>query len=626
MTMVLKLCTRFVVAIALLLVPITTLGESPFSWECDSIKQTCSKILTLQSTAPLDFMECKMTCSDVGTLWPLPTNLEYLSKTLATFNQVGDIGISRCDCDASTERLVDEFFNGIFLEYLWAMRAIDSDIPAGPSSQDSSKVDVTIVVEQTLEPLTTRTNESYSLVIGSDGKIPQTLAVDIHASTYFGARHAMETLSQLISWNTQKDQFQIHEQVFITDTPYLPHRGISVDTARQFIPVQYLKKVLDGMSFNKLNTFHWHLSDSQSFPVELPSFPQMAQYGAYYQNEVYTANDILDLVEYATLRGIRVIPELDGPRHAANGWQFGELEGLGTLAFCINDDEVRCRGGVCGLLNPINPNLYVVLEGIFRDLRQLIPSDQFHLGADEVVFDCWNKSTEIQTWMQEQGMTGTKDDFYALWQLYQTKTLQTLIRANEGQKMKATVWTSSLTKRDNFEEVLPIEDYVVQIWTNHDEPTVLNLVNKGYEVILSHEDMYYLGCGQGSWGDKAPAHCDPFKQWRDIYDFDPTDNYLAFEGSQANRLKQILGAELGMWMEQTYGPTLEAQIFPRSAAFAERLWTKPTSNWTQAEIRFIHQRQRIVERGVIAEAVQMYWCHQNEGRCRVFGDPSVPEP
>ncbi|TRY71719.1 hypothetical protein TCAL_00287 [Tigriopus californicus] len=567
-----------------------------------------------------------MTCSDVGTLWPLPTNLEYLSKALVTFDQVEDISIATCDCDAITEGLVNTFFNDVFLGYLKAMRATDPDIPTGPFTQDTFQVEITILVENPQESLTLRTDESYSLSIISDDLNSKKLSVGIRASTYFGARHAMETLSQLISWNNQKNTFQIHDQVLITDAPYFPHRGISVDTARQFIPIQYLKKVIDGMSFNKLNTFHWHLSDSQSFPVELPSFPQLAQYGAYYENEVYSAEDILDLVEYAMLRGIRLVPELDGPRHAANGWQFGEIEGLGTLAFCINDDELRCRGGVCGLLNPINPNLYIVLEGIFRDLRHLIPSDQFHLGADEVVFHCWNKSMEIQNWMFDQGMSGTKDDFYALWHLYQTNTLETLIRANDGQRIKATVWTSSLTQRDNFDQVLPVEDYIIQIWTNHDEPTLPNLIGQGYEVILSHEDVYYLGCGQGSWGDKAPAHCDPFKQWRDIYDFDPLDNYLAFEGSEIDRSDQILGAELGMWMEQTYGPTLEAQIFPRSAAFAERMWTKPNLNWTQAEIRFIHQRQRIVERGVIAESVQMYWCHQNEGRCRVFGDPSVPEP
>lgn len=92
-----------------------------------------------------------------------------------------------------------------------------------------------------------------------------------------------------------------------------------------------------------------------------------------------------------------------------------------------------------------------------------------------------------------------------------------------------------------------------------------------------------------------------------------------------------------MWNEQTYGDTIEGRIFPRAAAFAERMWTRPASfsrdprdgrdgrvgarplgDWKEAEIRFVNQRERIVERGVVANPVNMHWCYQNEGRCRLF--------
>ena len=69
-------------------------------------------------------------------------------------------------------------------------------------------------------------------------------------------------------------------------------------------------------------------ADAQSFPLELPSVPQLAYYGANTPGEVYKFEEARDFVEYAKLRGVRVIPEFDGPRHAANGWQFGELEGM----------------------------------------------------------------------------------------------------------------------------------------------------------------------------------------------------------------------------------------------------------------------------------------------------------
>lgn len=110
------------------------------------------------------------------------------------------------------------------------------------------------------------------------------------------------------------------------------------------------------MAMNKLNTFHWHFSDTQvkydfdlvqldhhhfhsffqSFPLKLPTVPQLAEYGAYYDDQVYLLEDLVELELHAKLLGIRILPELDTPAHAANGWQFGEIQGLGKLGLCIN--------------------------------------------------------------------------------------------------------------------------------------------------------------------------------------------------------------------------------------------------------------------------------------------------
>ena len=67
---------------------------------------------------------------------------------------------------------------------------------------------------------------------------------------------------------------------------------------------------------------------------------------------------------------------------------------------------------------------------------------------------------------------------------------------------------------------------------------------------------------------------------------------------------------------------MESKLWPRGAAFAERLWSDPDTDWKQAEIRLIHHRQRLVERGIDADALQPEWCHQNEGVCTE--DPYEP--
>lgn len=82
------------------------------------------------------------------------------------------------------------------------------------------------------------------------------------------------------------------------------------------------------MAASKLNTFHWHLTDSQSFPFDSSQFPEMAKWGAYSSDEVYSPEDVKDLSNYAKIRGVRVLVEIDSPAHAGAGWQWG-------LFFCF---------------------------------------------------------------------------------------------------------------------------------------------------------------------------------------------------------------------------------------------------------------------------------------------------
>lgn len=61
-----------------------------------------------------------------------------------------------------------------------------------------------------------------------------------------------------------------------------------------------IKRTLDAMSMSKLNVFHWHVVDSQSFPLEIPGFPELARKGAYSSQDIYTTADVQDIVKYAT--------------------------------------------------------------------------------------------------------------------------------------------------------------------------------------------------------------------------------------------------------------------------------------------------------------------------------------
>lgn len=209
----------------------------------------------------------------------------------------------------------------------------------------------------------------------------------INGATVFGVRHGLETLGQLMATDVCDFGFLLVKSARIEDRPKYRHRGLLLDTSRNFFPEVDIKRTLDGMGASKLNVFHWHITDSHSFPLEIPTMPQFTLYGAYGPNFTYTQNVIQGIIEYAKLRGIRVLIEIDTPSHAGNGWNWGPRFGLGNLAVCINAQPWRnnCIQPPCGQLNPVNGFLFGILRDIYRYIQTLLPSDEtIHMGGDEV--------------------------------------------------------------------------------------------------------------------------------------------------------------------------------------------------------------------------------------------------
>ena len=151
------------------------------------------------------------------------------------------------------------------------------------------------VTEQRPTYLTLNTSvEAYKLQVNSPAP-HNSILVNIEAESYFGIRNGLETLSQLIAYDDAENNLMIVNHASITDEPAYAYRGLLLDTSRNYISIKEIKHQIDAMAASKLNTFHWHITDSHSFPMQLQSLPEMSAYGAYEPHKIYTAADIKDV-------------------------------------------------------------------------------------------------------------------------------------------------------------------------------------------------------------------------------------------------------------------------------------------------------------------------------------------
>ncbi len=215
--------------------------------------------------------------------------------------------------------------------------------------------------------------------------------------------------------------------------------------------------------------------------------------------------------------------------------------------------------------------------------------------------------------------------------------------------LELIVWTSHLTY-EKYIHHLPTGEYAVQIWTNGSDvkdPQIKVLADKGYRMIFTNFDALYLDCGYGAWVGKGNNWCTPYKGkqkchlflacnpntpticipgWQKVYE---NDLYAMLEKRHVvlseSKKKQVLGGEVAMWSEQVDSATLEAKVFPRASALAERLWSNPEAgSWYKAQQRMLQHRWRLTHRGVAADALQPEWCRINDGQCYAREDNPLP--
>lgn len=429
--------------------------------------------------------------------------------------------------------------------------------------------------------------EGYGLTVNKS-------TIVITAATSAGVFHGIQSFRQLLPTNFEFEkmtQLVSIPALKITDNPRFTWRSFMLDESRHFQGTEQVKKMLDQMTYLKMNTFHWHLTDDQGWRIEIKKYPKLTEIGsmrrdtqAAWRSEkrtgkphggFYTQEQIKEIIAYATARHITVIPEIEMPGHAmAAVAAYPWLGSLGTTK------EVSVVfGKMEDSFNISDPKVIAFLKDVLDEVIALFPGQVVHVGGDEVNFGSWEKSAKTQEFMQKNDLKSPAD-----LQVYFTNQLSNYI---DGKGKRMMGWNEIMGQEIHEErtsEAVEVEQKlaksaIVHFWRG-DLKLVNQAVEEGYDVVNSnHWDTY-----MDYTFERLPLE--------KSYAFNPIP-----EGLDEKYHRHILGLGTQVWTE--YMPTTEIfdkQVFPRLAAYAEVGWTKTNNKDYE---RFTSSLKKLQERWTI---------------------------
>ncbi len=363
-------------------------------------------------------------------------------------------------------------------------------------------------------------DESYELVVAPD-------KIELSCITDLGGLRGLETLLQLLQADAEGYYFPA---VTIRDQPRFPWRGLMIDVCRHWMPMEVIKRNLDGMAAVKMNVLHLHLTEDQGFRIESKIYPKLHQMGS--DGNYYTQEQIREIIAYADARGIRVIPEFDMPGHAT-AWFVGHPE----LASAPGPYTIERRWGIMDpTMDPSKESTYAFLDKFLGEMARLFPDPYLHIGGDENNGKHWNANPAIQAFMKKNNIA----DNHALQAYFNRRILNILTK--HGKKMVG------------WDEILhPDMPRTIMIQSWRGAKFLVESARQGYQGILSNG--YYIDLIQ-------PA------SFHYLNDPIPPDSALT-DAEQA----RIMGGEATSWAELVTPETVDSRIWPRTAAIAERLWS-----------------------------------------------------
>lgn len=402
--------------------------------------------------------------------------------------------------------------------------------------------------------------EEYVLDIQS-GKLK------VYASSYNGLLWALRSLEQLMPAEIYKGESARTKLnvpcCLIKDRPRFAYRGMHLDCSRHFFSVREIKRYIDIMSIYKLNRLHWHLTDDQGWRLEIRKHPMLTVVGAWRREGdnpryggFYTQDEVREVLAYAQVKGITIIPEIDLPGH-----MMAALAAYPQLGCKGEAYEVWPRYGVCKeVLCVGKEETFRFLEDVLDEVCDLFPSEYIHIGGDECRKDRWKECPHCQAKIAELGL---KDDPDATkeqrLQNYVTSRIQKYL-AGKGRKIIG--WDEILEG-----ELSP--GATVMSWRG--SKGGIKAAGMGFNVIMTPNSNCYFDYAQSPELDKEPAGITKKPEraitLEKVYSMEPS------EGMGDEAAKHILGVQANIWTEYISEDShLEYMLLPRMIALSEVQW------------------------------------------------------
>ncbi|KAG9046317.1 N-acetyl-glucosamine-6-phosphate deacetylase [Tulasnella sp. UAMH 9824] len=333
-------------------------------------------------------------------LWPIPSFLSTGSEYVKLSHNFGIVFVGEGripqdleDAMRSTTGLV---WNDQFERLLVGRGSVDAKALLNSSMSTLNVLELRLtpgssnlksIYEETVGLEALEREESYRLEVPSDAS-----TATLTANSSLGLFRGLTTFTQLF-YSSGKTVYTFKAPIVVNDKPAFPHRGILLDTARNFFTKDEIISTIDAMAWSKLNVLHWHVVDSQSFPLQVPAFPELSEKGAYDSKSIYRVEDIKQIVEYAGSHGVDVMVEIDTPGHT-------------TAIAESHPEHVACANAVpwvkyaheppAGQLRITSTETIKFTTELFSSVMEMFPSKYFSSGGDEVNFNCYAHDAQSQ--------------------------------------------------------------------------------------------------------------------------------------------------------------------------------------------------------------------------------------